>query len=90
MKKVAFGFTKECEQASKYILENKNGLEVETSDFGALVLAIRVPDKLGNKKDVVLGFETLEEYYNTATGFGAYIGRNGNRIEDACVTIEGV
>lgn len=90
MKKVTFGFTKECEQASKYILENNNGLEVETSDFGALVLAIRVPDKLGNKKDVVLGFETLEEYYNTATGFGAYIGRNGNRIEGACVTIEGV
>ena len=90
MKKINFGITKDGELASGYILENSTGMEVEVSDFGALVLAIRILDKHGVVKDVVLGFETLEEYYNTATGFGAYIGRNGNRIEGACVTIEGV
>ena len=90
MKKTNFGLTKSGEQASRYILKNSTGMEAEVSDFGALVLAIRIPDKNGTVKDVVLGFETLEEYYNIATGFGAYVGRNGNRIEGACVTIEGV
>ena len=90
MKKTNCDITKDDEHASRYILENSTGMEAEVSDFGALVLAIRIPDKSDAVKDVVLGFETLEEYYNTATGFGAYIGRNGNRIEGACVTIEGV
>ncbi len=88
--KTGFGITKDGEQASKYIMKNNSGLELEVSDFGALVLAIRVPDKNSVHSDVVLGFDTLEEYYDIATGFGAYIGRNGNRIEGACVTIDGV
>ncbi len=90
MKKTSFGMTKNGESASIYILENGNGMEVDVSDFGALVLAIRIPNKCGETKDVVLGFSTLEEYYDTSTGFGAYIGRNGNRIEGACVVIESV
>ena len=31
----------------------------------------------------------MKDYYNTATGFGAYVGRNVNRISGASVTIEG-
>lgn len=90
MEKLAFGMTKDGEKAAKYILKNASGMEVEVSDFGALILAIRVLDKDGAKRDVVLGFDTLEEYYDISTGFGAFIGRNGNRIEGARVTIEGV
>lgn len=90
MKKVNFGITKDGEQASKYIFTNKTGMEVELSDMGALILSIRVPDKNGVKRDVNLGYDTLEEYYDNDCGFGAYIGRNGNRIQGACVTLEGV
>ena len=90
IKKTSFGITKDGKYATRYILKNNAGMEVETADFGVLVLAIRIPDKNGEIKDVVLGFDTLEEYYDTATGFGAYIGRNGNRIEGACVEIDGV
>ena len=90
MKKTNFGITRNGEQASKYILTNKAGIEVELSDFGAQFLAIRIPDRLGEKRDILLGYDTLEEYYDNSCGFGAYIGRNGNRIGNACVTIEGV
>ncbi|MBQ8813067.1 MAG: galactose mutarotase [Lachnospiraceae bacterium] len=90
MKKTKFGITKNGELAGRYRLENKAGLVVEVSDFGALVLAIRVPDRFGEIRDVVLGFDSLEEYYDTRTGFGAYVGRNCNRIADARVVIEGV
>lgn len=90
MKITKFGVTKEGKEASRYLLENASGLEVELSDFGAQFLAIRVPDKNGIKRDVLLGYDTLEGYYDNACGFGAYVGRNGNRIADACVTIEGV
>ena len=75
--KKQFGITKDGEQASRYIVKNNFGLELEVSDFGALILAIRVPDKTGVHSDVVLGFDTLEEYYDIATGFGSHSRRGG-------------
>lgn len=90
MKKERFGITRNNEQASKYILKNRSGMEIEISDFGALLLAIRVNDISGTMQDIILGYDTLEEYYNNDCGFGAYIGRNGNRIQGASVVLEGV
>ena len=90
MEKLIFGQTRNGEQASKFILTNKQGMEIELSDFGALILAIRVADKNGEKVDVQLGYDTLEEDYDNDCGFGAYIGRNGNRIQGAEVTLDGV
>ncbi len=89
LKKELFGITRQQDTASRYILTNGNGMEVELSDFGALILAIRIPTNEG-MRDVVLGYDTLDEYYNNGAGFGAFVGRNGNRIADAKVTIDGV
>lgn len=90
MKKLDFGVTRNNEKASKYILKNKHGMEVALSDFGATILSICLEDKNGAYRDVLLGYDTLEEYYDNSCGFGAYIGRNSNRIGDAKVIIGGV
>lgn len=84
-----WGNTKEG-AAKKYILSNENGMVVELSDFGASILALKVPDKQGTLVDVMLGYDTVDEYYDNACGFGAYIGRNANRIGEAKVEIEGL
>ena len=89
MEKKYFGLTREGIAAYRYIMKNSNGMEVEVSDFGALILAIRVPNKNKKLVDVALGFDSIEEYYDSNTGFGAYVGRNANRIQDACVVIDG-
>ena len=83
-----FGTTKEGKTAHRFLLENNREMRLEVSDFGALVLSVLVPDRYGKKRDVVLGYDNLEDYYEQATGFGAYIGRNANRIAGAEVTIE--
>lgn len=75
--------------ASIFGLENKTGMQIELSDFGALVLSISLDDREGVRRDVALGFERIEDYLNTETGMGAYVGRNANRIKGACVNIEG-
>ncbi len=90
MRKEDFGITGKGEQASKYIFTNGKGTEVELSDFGACILAIRIPDKNGDKQDVIMGYDTMEAYYDNDCGFGAYIGRNANRIQGACVVLDGV
>lgn len=90
MQKLTFGTTHDGQTASKYVLTNKQGMEIEVSDFGALLVAIKTPDQNGKLVDVQLGYDTLEEYYDNDCGFGAFIGRNGNRIQGAEVTLDGV
>lgn len=89
IKECLFGHTSNGETIKKYVLSNQSGMEVELSDFGASVLALRVPDKYGKIVDVVLGYDTLEQYYDNAYAFGAYIGRNANRIGGAKVVLDG-
>ena len=73
-----------------YRLKNKNGLEMEVTNFGARVISIFTPDREGNFQDIVLGYDNLDEYVNNPTSyFGAPIGRFGNRIADAQFTLDG-
>ncbi len=87
--KYFWGLSPQGQSVSRYVLQNDQGMEVELSDFGALILAIRLPVK-GALRDVTLGFETLEDYFSNDPGFGAYVGRNANRIAEARVTIGGI
>ena len=45
------------------------------------ITSIRVPDKSGKVEDIVLGFDTLEEYESNNSPFlGVIVGRCANRI----------
>ena len=90
IEKQFWGNTRDNHEASRYVMKNGNGMVVELSDFGASILAIRIPDGKEGSTDVLLGYDTLEEYYDNSCGFGAYVGRNANRIGNAEVTLEGV
>lgn len=62
-----------------------NGPEicVRIMDYGATVLGIDVPDIPGNVRDVVLGFDKLEDYFDNPACFGATIGPVANRTAGA-------
>ena len=64
-----------------YKLSNASGMEVTVTNFGGRITAIVLPDRDGVKRDVVLGFDKVEDYYpeNNQTDFGASIGRYANR-----------
>lgn len=47
------------QEIKKFTLK-KTCLEVDVITFGAIVTAIRTPDKEGNVADVVLGFDNIE------------------------------
>ena len=67
-------------QAGLYTLKNSAGMEVCITNFGGRIVSVLVPDKYGNRKDVVLGFDSLADYRNIPSDFGASIGRYANRI----------
>ena len=70
----------------KHILEN-DLLKVEISELGATL--VRFIDKKTNT-DIVLGFESDEDYINNpGPFFGATVGRNCNRIGKGQITIDG-
>lgn len=48
-----------------------------------------IPDKNGNLKDVVLGFDSIADYQNIPSDFGASIGRYANRINKGVIVIDG-
>lgn len=72
-----------------YTLTNEAGMEVCITNFGARIVSIMVPDKDGNMKDVVLGFDNIKDYENVPSDFGASIGRYANRINQGKITIDG-
>lgn len=72
-----------------YTLKNAAGMEVCVTNFGGRIVSIMVPDKNGEMKDVVLGFDNMEDYQNVPSDFGASIGRYANRINQGKIVVEG-
>ena len=90
VKKLPFGKLEDGRAASLYILSNKHGVEVSITDFGGVVVGIKVPDRHGKIEDVALGYDTLDGYVTTTSYFGGTIGRYGNRIARGEFTLNGV
>ena len=74
-----------------YTLTNESGMEVCITTFGGRIVSIVVPDKDGQPRDVVLGFDKVSDYFpeNNQSDFGASIGRYANRIKGGQITIDG-
>ncbi len=73
----------------RFTLRDGDGMEVEISDLGGLILALRVPDRDGQTGDVVLGLSTPQEYLDGAPYFGAIVGRYANRIAEGRFELDG-
>ena len=76
-------------QTDLYTLKNKAGMEVCITNFGGRIVSIMVPDKNGEMKDVVLGFDSIADYINVPSDFGASIGRYANRINQGKMVLDG-
>ena len=75
-----------------YPLTNSNGMEVCVTNLGGRIVSIMVPDRNGEMKDVLLGFNNVANYadkVNTPSDFGASIGRYANRINQGRIVIDG-
>ena len=78
-----FESTIDGKQTALYTLKNQNGMEVCITNLGGRVVSIMVPDRDGNLKDVVLGYDNVAQYADregSPSDYGASIGRYANRI----------
>jgi aldose 1-epimerase len=80
LEKHFFGITADDDQADLYRLSNDAGMDLAITNYGAAVVELGIPDRDGNRADVVLGFDSLSGYLAHSEYFGAIIGRYANRI----------
>lgn len=89
MEKKFWGKTKDNEDVFTYEISGSGGMRAKFMNYGANLLSLWVPDKNGRTADVVLGFESLEDYFVNAPYFGACVAPCGNRIGNARFTLNG-
>jgi len=80
LEKHFFGITADGDRADLCRLSNDAGMDLAITNYGAAVVELCVPDRDGNRADVVLGFDSLSGYLAHGEYFGAIIGRYANRI----------
>ena len=69
-------------------------VEARIITYGGIVVSLKVPDKAGKSADIVLGFDSLDDYVKISNApegnpfFGAIIGRYANRIAKGRFTLD--
>ncbi|MBE4907852.1 galactose mutarotase [Bacillus luteolus] len=77
------------EEIKSYTVTTKKGMEFTCIEYGCIITSIKVPDHEGNIEEIVLGFDTIDEYVDQSPYFGCIIGRNAGRIENASFELDG-
>ena len=89
--KQSFGKTANGQNIDLYTLRNAHGVEAKITNYGGILVSLKVPDRNGKFDDVVLGFNDLDSYLTKNNPyFGAIIGRYGNRIAKGRFKLNGV
>ncbi|MFI3324693.1 MAG: aldose epimerase family protein [Clostridia bacterium] len=86
IKKTSFGKLPCGKEVDCYIMKNASGAELHVLNYGLRVQTLLVPDKNGKLTDVVLGYDSIDNYLG-ADYQGAFVGRYANRIGDATFSI---
>lgn len=86
--KKPFGVRSDGQQAYLYTIRC-GSITAEISDHGATLVKLFVPDREGKIEDVVLGFDSPDEYTESTTYFGCTVGRSCNRIGQARFELNG-
>jgi aldose 1-epimerase len=88
-KREPFGALADGKPVEAAVLNNKAGISLKIMTLGAAVQSLVVPDRNGHGGDIVLGFDTAQDYVKTPSYFGATVGRFANRIAKARFSLDG-
>jgi aldose 1-epimerase len=87
--KAKFGNLPDGTPVEQYTLTGAKGAFCKIINYGGILTELQVPDRNGKPGDVVLGFDTLEQYLKGHPYFGAIVGRYANRIAKGEFTLDG-
>ncbi|MEP0356032.1 MAG: aldose epimerase family protein [Paraglaciecola sp.] len=85
-----FGTMPNGQDVTQYTLTNTKGVSIDILTLGGVIRRWLIPTSKDATTDIVLGYDTLEDYVNDDSSFGALVGRYANRIAKGKFTLEGV
>ena len=83
-----FGVLASGQPVQEFTLDNGAGMQLKVLDFGGILRSWTVRDRHGATIDLVLGFDTLQEYERDKAYFGGLVGRFANRIGKGRFTLD--
>jgi aldose 1-epimerase len=89
MQKEKFGTLPDGREVQRYVLKNRNGVEIHVINYGGIITHLLAPDRNGKVEDIVLGYDSLAGYLKESPFFGAIVGRYGNRIANGKFKLDG-
>lgn len=89
IQKELWGILSEVGEIYRYTLTGPGKVRAVVTDLGAILLSLWVPDREGQLRDVVLGYDRLESCYQNPPHLGTTVGRSANRIGGACFSLNG-
>lgn len=84
-----FGVMPDGRTVTRFTLSNRNGIMLKVLDLGGIITELHTPDRHGQLGDIVLGYDSANEYLQGSAYFGALIGRYANRIRHGKLAIDG-
>ncbi len=85
----AFGQLDDGRKVTLTTLTNSAGVEARIINYGAILVSLKVPDRQGTLRDVVLGYDDVNGYVKDKSFLGVTVGRYANRIARGKFTLDG-
>jgi aldose 1-epimerase len=85
----SYGKLPDGREARCFLLVNDNGLEAKLTNYGAILISLKTPDRDDKFADITLGYDTLDGWTNDSAYMGATVGRYGNRISGPSFELDG-
>ncbi len=85
----SFGQTHDGTPVDLFTLTNSSGNTVQLTNYGAILVSVRVPDRTGQRANVTLGYPELDSYLAGHPYFGSTVGRFCNRIAGGEFSLDG-
>ncbi len=83
-----FGQLSNGENALLFTLSNDNGVQIKISNYGGIIVSLETLDKNNRSADIVLGYDTVQDYEQDPYYLGAIIGRFAGRIDQGSLIID--
>ncbi len=89
VERILFGNMPDGREVYKYIITNNNECSAHILTLGATFCGFTMQDKNGEIRDILLGFDTVEDYLERSDYQGVIVGPVCNRIGGAEIEING-
>jgi aldose 1-epimerase len=84
-----FGKTANGEIVEQFTLTNSQGTSIDILTLGATIRRFNIPLYKQEPRDIVLGFDSVEDYLNDQHYVGCVVGRYANRIHKGQFELDG-